>query len=158
MKTGWLGIVAGVCFVGVVAVSLLGERAVSAPGAPNLASTGDSSAEALPYDAPDPTALPDGADEPGQKRRGPDDRPNVVEVLALLRDSDSHGTRGVRTGRACFPRTMPVRNSTHQAPGDQQPVWLVDPLERVVFEARCTTTTLRVEAPLLHAHAPPVWS
>ena len=151
MKTGWLGILAGAFFVALVSVSLVGARSGSVPESSAVSPQNGE----RPSDCTDAVDPSNGADTPERDQPDSHESPGVFDALTLFRDGDGHGVRGVRIGRTYAQRRVLPRDSNHRAYDEQRPARLVRPLERVVSEARCLTTTLRAEAPLLHAHAPP---
>ncbi len=145
MKTGWLGILAGACFAGVVALSLLAEGAFPAADADIVASGEDSQSEGQ---------SPSGSGD--TERPLPEDKSCGGEFLALPREADSAVVRVARTGGVPLARGMAARDAALRAAGGQRSRCPVGVLERVVAEARCEVTKMQVLANPVRSHAPPV--
>lgn len=144
MKTGWLGIVAGACFAGVFAFSLLVEGAFTATDADIVASEENSQSEGQ---------SPSGSRN--TERPLPEDKSYGGEFLALPREVDSAVVRVSRTSGIPLPRGMAARDAVLLAAGGQRPGCPVGVLERVVAEARCEVTKMLVLAHPVRSHAPP---
>lgn len=143
MKTGWLGIITGACFVGAVVLFLFTEGVFLSPGTVSTQSTanGQSGGERSPTDSEEPPNP-----EPVGAHRS-------AELIALPGDILSGGGRGLRP---MLTRRIPVLDAEQRWAHEQRVDRVGCALERVVDQARCVATTMLVLAPPVQSHAPPV--